>query len=226
MANVFDISNLLGSIATAKDKAVAMAGEYGLNAVLEGRVIPPLPPYPQGFNVAMENGGNYNEAETVGWQSAQMSIFGTPMCFPLKIKPSSAPESDWWLLPVEPMITLSGGNTIIRRNVAKADLRGTIKERWSRNDYDISIDGIFTKVNDWTYPSDDMKKLAEMMETKDTIEVSCELFEVFKISRIAVEKFDFPFTKGEENQAYHISGYSDDKWSLLLDTNGNPVLKS
>lgn len=217
MANVFDISNLAGTIAGAKDKALAMAGEYGLNEALGGHVLPPLPPFAGGGQVRVSPGGNFNKAEEVAFgTAAQLNMFGQPMCFPLRIRPWSAPESTIWTLPMEPMITLNGGNTIVRRNVAKADMRGTIKERWNQDDYEISIEGVFTKKDEWTYPEADIKKLWQMLESKDTFYVECELLAIFHISRIVVDKFDFPFTKGEENQGYRIHAYSDDNWDLLI----------
>ena len=58
-----------------------------------------------------------------------------------------------------------------------------------------------------------------MLESRKAINVKCQLFEIFGIDRIVVEKFDIPFTKGEENQSYSISAYSDDDWDLLLPLN-------
>ena len=40
------------------------------------------------------------------------------------------------------MISLQGQNIIVRRHVNKGAVKGTIKERWSQDDYTISIEGI------------------------------------------------------------------------------------
>lgn len=223
--NVFDINVLAGTIAAAKDKAIQKAGEYGLNDALRGHVLPPLPPFPvtPGSPVGQPEEFELEQLAKETGDSPSFTIFGTAMCFPLSIKLKSQLESDWWLLPTEPIISLGGGNELIRRNVSKVStgsgqkrLRGSIKERWAQDDYTISIDGLFTKFDDWTYPQDDVQKLRGMLEAREAIDVKCQLLEIFGIGRMVVEKYDFPFTKGEENQAYRITAYSDDDWDLFI----------
>jgi hypothetical protein len=101
--------------------------------------------------------------------------------------------------------------------VAKGSLRGTIKERWNTEDYSIKIDGMLKTQDEWKYPYAAVNKLRELMEAKEPLDVLCPLLEKYHISRIAVEKYDFPFTKGMENQSYSITAYSDDNWSLLVE---------
>lgn len=221
MGKIFNIPALTGTLMNAKDKAIALAGEMGLNDVLGGHVLPPLPPFPisKADTVSGPESWSLETIESESQDNAEMSIFGTPMCFPLSIKLTDS--SDWWLLPTEPIITISGGTILVRRNVAKLSnkdkaLRGSIKERWSQDDYSISIDGLFTRHDEWKYPQDDVRKLRGILEARKAIDVKCQLFEIFGIGRIVAEKFDFPFTKGEENQAYSIKAYSDDDWNLLL----------
>ena len=220
MANVFDITRL-GGFRDAIDKARRQAGDFITDKVA-GHVLPPLPfgfiekaPHPIGPAAPFEETA---VIESDGENYGAVSIFGTPMCFPLWIKPTRWPKSKEWLLPVEPIITLSGGNIITRRTVAKANdkMRGTIKERWAKDDYAISINGLLTKWDDWSYPKDDVKKLREMLEVRDSLDVRSPLFELLGISRIVVERWDFPFTKGPENQYYSINAYSDDEWDLLI----------
>lgn len=222
MGNVFNIKSLGAVIATAKDKAVAIAGDYALNNALEGRILPPLPPYPSGTKSELQQAKGFDEVYAVDADVSgelEYSIFGTPMCFPLSMKLKN--DSEWWLLPIEPIITLGGSNTLIRRNVAKISSkqtkrRGTIKERWATDDYTINIDGLLSRYDNWSYPTDDVAKMRAIVEA-GIVDVKCQLFEIFGIGRIAIEKYDFPFTKGEENQAYRITAYSDDDWNLLLE---------
>ncbi len=63
------------------------------------------------------------------------------------------------------MITISGSHTIIKRNVAKSNkMIGTVKERWSQNDYEITITGVLIgsimtgNISD-CYPTSDFEKL-------------------------------------------------------------------
>ncbi len=137
-----------------------------------------------------------------------------------------------WLLPYEPMVTISGKNTIIRRNVAKArsttkngiSIGGSIKERWNQADYEITITGVLIgslltgSVQD-CYPIKDFERLRDIMITPKSIKVFCEPLQLLGINQIVIEDFSFPFTKGENVQAYEIKAYSDFDYKLLLDIN-------
>lgn len=191
---------------------------FDIQQLASGRVLPPAPfPY-VGPGVAIERtDAAFNEAEVLGnaeGDSPVMNLLGTPMCMPLWMKLKS--EADFWLLPVEPMITLAGGNTLVRRYVAKSKLRGSVKERWATDDYSISIEGVLTRYDELRYPHEDMRKLIGLLEAREPIDVKCQLLEYFGIGRIVIDKCEWPFTKGEENQAYRISAYSDDDWDLLI----------
>lgn len=218
MANTFDISKLAGQIKSGKDRAIALAGNFDSNR-LAGHVLPPIPfPYIGGGSAVLGANGVYDEVESVEDETIdeiKYTIFGTPMCFPLSIKLSNSSD-DWWLLPVEPIITIGGTNVIDNHSVAKSKVLGSLKQSWATDDYAISIEGLFTKLDSWIYPADDVRRLRRMLQARDTIEVLSPLFELFKISRIVIDKFDFPFTKGEENQAYRIAACSDEDWDLTV----------
>lgn len=227
MPNLFNIPLLSADIQAAKDKAVALAGQLGINGLLGGRVLPPLPPYPAGQTVSMAKASGYNVQQVPEELTTEAySVFGVPMCFPLSLKPFSWPESAWWLLPTEPMVSIGGGNTLVRRQVAKKTntgkaLRGSIKESWATDDYTINIAGLLTKSDDWTYPFKAVQMLQRICEAREHIEVRSDQLNLFGISRLVIEKYDFPFTKGDENQAYTISAYSDDAWDLFLKLDAN-----
>lgn len=147
--------------------------------------------------------------------------------FPFTFKGSDGVK---YLLPYEPMITISGKNTIVRRNVAKMKtnkgslLGGSIKERWTQADYEITITGvligsILTGSVDDCYPLKDFRKLRDFMVTPENIEVESDPLQLLGINRIVIEDFSFPFTKGENVQAYEIKAYSDFGYKLLLDIN-------
>lgn len=148
-------------------------------------------------------------------QSRPNGANGFPMFMPVKL---GKEENDLWLLPVEPLVSLTGGNKISRRMVAKSTGRGTIKERWAQDDYGITIDGIFINAdNSNVYPEEDVKKLKELCESASVLFVECELLAHFEITRMVIESYSFPFTKGEQNQRFMITGYSDDLMELLVE---------
>lgn len=140
------------------------------------------------------------------------NVLGIPMKFPLGLKTD---DGEWWTLPFEPLITVNGKNIIIKKQINKGQIRGTVKERWTQDDYTVSISGILMNVDSDSYPAGDVQKLRAMCETAK-LQVSCPLLEIFSISRIVVENFSFPFTSGIRNQAYSIDALSDDIYRLLL----------
>lgn len=124
--------------------------------------------------------------------------------------------SEKFLLPFEPLVSISGKNVIARRKVAKADGKGTVKERWSRDDYEITIQGVMTSADMSKYPSGYMKKLVALFDEKRAVEVEQGVLEVFGIRYLAIESVNFPHTKGLNNQNYEIKAYSDNPVDLLI----------
>lgn len=133
-----------------------------------------------------------------------------------------------YLLPYEPMININGKNTIVRRNVAKAktkgghELGGSIKERWNQGDYEITITGVLigsllTGDVKQCFPISDFEKLRDFMTAPKSLKVYCEPLQLLGINQVVIEDFSFPFTKGENVQAYEIKCYSDFDYKLLLD---------
>lgn len=138
---------------------------------------------------------------------------GVPMVLPLRfqLEESGAQE---WLFPMEPMISINGQNILVRRNVSKGKIRGSIKERWTQDDYSVRIEGILMGM-DGKYPEADVAKLRSFCEAGH-VKALNPLLEIFGISQLAIESWDIPFTSGTINQNYTIQAYSDDIYKLLL----------
>lgn len=136
---------------------------------------------------------------------------GVPMVFPLYFALEGEP---WWLLPYEPQVTIQGSNILVKKQVSKGEVRGTIKERWAQGDYSISIAGILMGENG-KYPSEDVKKLRSYCEAGKLLVKSAQM-ELFSITQIVVEDWSLPFTAGQANQAFTINAVSDDIYKLLL----------
>lgn len=138
---------------------------------------------------------------------------GVPMVLPLRfqLEESGAQE---WLFPMEPMISVNGQNILVRRNVSKGKIRGSIKERWTQDDYSVRIGGILMGM-DGKYPEADVAKLRSFCEAGH-VKALNPLLEIFGISQLAIESWDIPFTSGTINQNYTIQAYSDDIYKLLL----------
>lgn len=180
-------------------------------------VFPAFPPYPftkPQFVRTVDADGEPNSGFTNLGATEEAQIM------PLGIK--TADESDFWILPVEPLIDIAGKNNIIRRNVAKttdSTGRGTIKERWAQDDYRITIIGYLRNfVNDNDYPRADVEKLRYYCEARQALSVKCPLFEIYNINQIVIEDHEIPHTSGENLQAYTITAYSDNLFELLIET--------
>ena len=128
-------------------------------------------------------------------------------------------KEEVWKLPVDPLVSVNGKNVIKRRYVAKSNAkenrRGSIKECWSQDDYEITIAGVLI-AEDNASLVELMKKLREICDKDEAVKVVCKYVnDSFGINYIAIESYDFPFTKGMENQSFTIKAYSDDSYELL-----------
>lgn len=141
------------------------------------------------------------------------NALGVPMQMPVRLK-LEEPDAEEWLLPIEPMVSVTGQNIITRRRVNKGRVKGSIKERWTEDDYSVTIEGILMGT-DGNYPTADVAKLRKFCEA-GRVFILNPLLEIFGISHMVIEKWDIPFTSGNENQNYTLSGYSDDIYKLLL----------
>lgn len=123
--------------------------------------------------------------------------------------------SNYWECPIDPVITISCKNKIVQRDVLKVhqkdkERRGSVKELWSQGDYEINISGVLISKDDNKLPEDDLKKLRALCEYRGALEVTSPLFTIFNITKICIEDYSFPFTKGVANQMYSIKAVSDD----------------
>lgn len=173
---------------------------------------PPYFSFLQKAAVRPDGSGYDIELSEAQQQEAVANANGVPMQCPLWLRLEG---EEWWLLPYEPIITINGKNVIAKKQVAKGKVRGSIKERWSQDDYQISISGILMNPKGTGYPDEDVKALKRLCEAA-TVQVMSPLFEIFSIDQIVIESFDFPFTSGPFNQAYTIGAVSDDIYKLLL----------
>lgn len=194
-----------------------------LENTISRHVLPVIPILPIGVQPTNVLPVTAEELEAQIW-SASPKQTEEEQYFPLKM---SVDGSNWFLLPYEPILNVSGGNEVVKRNVAKwkdkvSPARGTIKERWSQKDYDINITGVLMgnrldgKFED-SFPIKDFQQLRDLLESAKEIHVNCPLLELLDIHKIVIEDFDFPFSKGENVQGYSIKAVSDDAYNLLTE---------
>ena len=92
---------------------------------------------------------------------------GIPMVLPLRFQQEESGAKEW-LFPTEPMISLNGQNILTRRHVSKGTIKGSIKERWTQDDYSVRIEGILFG-EDGKYPEADVAKLRSFCEGAQSI---------------------------------------------------------
>lgn len=194
-----------------------------LENTLGTHVLPVIPILPIGLQTTNVLPVTAEEIEQQIW-SASPKQTEDEQYVPLKM---SVDGVNWFLLPYEPIISVSGGNEVVKRNVAKwnkdfTHKRGTIKERWSQKDYEITITGVLMGNQldgrfEESFPREDFQKLKALLENAGEIHVNCPLLEQLEIHKIVVETFDFPFSKGENVQGYSIKAVSDDSYNLLIE---------
>lgn len=153
------------------------------------------------------------------WKATQ-KLAEDQQFFPLSLKKEG--DTVYYTLPYEPLITMSGSNTIVKRKVAKAkNFTGTVKEHYSQDDWDISITGfLFGAIErgnvENCFPREDFKRLRDYFKGA-TCQVFCEPLQLLGINEIVIEEITFPFTKGENVQAYEFRCLSDFTSELLLE---------
>ncbi|MDM1033827.1 hypothetical protein HX017_15505 [Myroides marinus] len=188
---------------------------------LSKHVLPVLP-YPQWLKPVQVKDEKGN-VEGDQWKANQ-PVSTEEQFFPLSL---SIDGSEWFTLPYEPMINVQGKNNVIKRSVLKYNdefteqFFGTVKERWSQDDYKIKITGIFFGANEMgvfedSFPRSEFEKLKSFLLSGKEIQVRCPLLELLDINYIAIEDFNFPFTKGENVQAYEINAISDMPFHALI----------
>jgi hypothetical protein len=137
----------------------------------------------------------------------------------VRIRWEDEPDSRLFTLPYDPVISIEGGNTIVRRSVLKLGeaerRRGTIKELWSQNDYKITISGVLIG-KEGAMPQEDLLRLRNYCEERRRLYIEADMLEPYNIQYIIAESWSLPHTAGMENQAYSITAVSDDDYELLI----------
>lgn len=210
------VASLLGSKIIQQVPRIAKVQNF-----LGKHVLPvlPYPQFPKPVRVKDEKGNVEGEQ----WK-ANIPVSDEEQFFPLSL---SVDGSEWFTLPYEPMINVQGKHNIIKRSVLKYNdefteqFFGTVKERWSQDDYKIRITGIFFGANEMgvyeeSFPKADFEKLKAFLLSGKEIQVRCPLLELLDIHYIVIEDFNFPFTKGENVQAYEINAISDMPFDALI----------
>lgn len=197
-----------------------------LASLLGGRSIAQINDFQQVQKVLIENDLPTVSAIQVDknqnlWQADDL-VSEAKQFFPFTF---SHPQKGKFLLPFEPLISITGKNNIPTSNVAKKNtikngkitaFQGSVKERWSPDDWEISLSGVLIDKDMNRFPREYFSKLVEILTQPTRWDVYCEPLQLLDITHVVVYDFSFPFTKGENVQAYQINLKSDFDFSLEL----------
>lgn len=182
-----------------------------------GFSLPPVIPIQQQVSVKAKEESTLEDHAAESYNKGLRAMTSNFYQVPMRFRLSTEPEAGGFLLPVDPLVAVNHKNIVTRRYVAKSERRGSIKERWSMDDYEISISGVLMEDKDNTISSY-VQELRRYCEAKESIYVVCDMLNTqYDITRITIESCDFPFTKGVENQMFTIKAYSDDLYDLLIE---------
>ena len=174
---------------------------------------------------------NWNNPVFVSWKQ-QGFISEEKQFFPLSF--SFTETGNRFLFPYEPLISISGGKDITKRNVSRTDIlnknskgaqieikSGTVKERSRHKDFEIDITGLLVGENmigdaKKCFPKKQMVDLFEFLIHAGSIYVYHYQLSILGINKIVIEDYSFPFTKGENVQAFNIKCLSDSNFKLEL----------
>lgn len=137
-------------------------------------------------------------------------------------------SKDIWYFPYEPLISISGGTDFEKHNISRHGtdkkghiLSGTMKSRSRTKDLEITITGmLFGKQErgkpEDCYPKAQLIRLMDFLTAHNEIQIFHDQLLLLGVTNIAIESFSFPFTKGENMQAFEIKAVSDDSNYKLL----------
>ena len=76
-----------------------------------------------------------------------VNLFGVTFKEPLDLRADPINGGEWFRLPLEPQLNISGGQEISRRYPNRGQ-QGSIKERWQTQDYGIDVAGVLIDSTD------------------------------------------------------------------------------
>lgn len=151
---------------------------------------------------------DFDAPKTFAAKKAEFSsVLGTPIFQPLFIND--------WQFPNEPLVTISGAKKLIETVSAGGD--NDVIEHISLGHYEIKIQGFCINMESDDMPEAEIRKLRELYEMRQSLEIKSPLLTLFGIELFAFKTITFPAVEGTQAiQGYEISGRSDKYINLKL----------
>lgn len=184
-------------------------GAYDLTNLLAVRDVGAL------FNIPVNSKDLPPEGKVYS-QFNEKSMLGTSFRMPVGFRIPG--KKDWWKLPNEPIVSMSGGNDIEVTTLNRGTKRGTVKEYLNLEDYTITIRGIAINEEKDDYPEKFFQELRDYTEAGKAVEISCIMTRIHNINLACVQNMNYegnaalPFRA----RAYELKVLSDENFELEL----------
>jgi hypothetical protein len=157
-----------------------------------------------------------NNIENKNAKYATNEYLGAAQMFPVTIKKNA---NEIYVFKVEPIVSFSGKNIISKRTVAKSKGKGSIKERWAVDDWQIELTGYLVGDND--YPDSEVTRLISFLQAPQALEIECRPLKNIGVNSVVVEDYDFPFDPVSQRQKFEIKLVSDNDLPLFIEVKNN-----
>ena len=115
------------------------------------------------------------------YNRSELRFGETSYAVPFRLALSSSPD-DVFTLPLDPIVSINGSNEIVKRAIAKAvvkgdEIRGTVKELWTQDDWHISVSGVMSTTGNDDDESVEfyVDKLLKFLTAKEALVVECDV---------------------------------------------------
>ncbi len=181
--------------------------EFNLNNLYRNTFGYVKPPFPAGGVPSLES--------IVGRRIPglrQTGMLGREIRMPMSIR---VPGGAAYMLPNEPIVSITGGFDVATTQVNRGKRRGTVKEIVTLNDYRLSVRGII--YNKEEHPAEEVLQIRSILEN-GIIEVDCYMGNLFDINVCVVESFSWPRweKKSFRQQNYELTLISDEDFEIDL----------
>jgi len=120
-------------------------------------------------------------------------------------------------LPNEPLITITGKDTIVETIIVGSERRGAVLEFINAGAFMIKIEGVCINPNKKEYPQEQVEAIKELIAEKTAKDLENDLAELFGINRIVIKDYGFGNMKGQPySQSYYLSCVSDEDFYATL----------
>ncbi|TXI14621.1 MAG: hypothetical protein E6Q66_05835 [Pedobacter sp.] len=138
-------------------------------------------------------------------------------------------KNDWLAVPTLTELSLccNGQSMVLReciclvtmeKNIVQTALQGrngTIKEYINDGDFQVEIAAALTSECD-DYPKDELKKLMDIIQMNDMIEVASDFLDLFNIRNLVVKSYGFNQETHSNRQTFTVCCLSDTPYEIKL----------